>query len=909
MGHMKEGLCLKFLLRTSQQIVVFILLTHFCEGQSQPVMTMVGDDVVLPCQLEPPADVTPRILEWSKPDLKPRFVYVWHNGQELAVDQNKAYKGRTSLFIDKLKHGDISLKLSKVKISDEGKYRCYIPDLEKEYFVELLVAAVSLPGIGLVRTDRSSSRVVLQCESKGWNPQPEVFWQDGEGNLLSAGPTETVRGPDGLYTVSSRVTVENKHSNNFTCRVQQNNINQTRETYIIIPDDFFMAPSSCAACITTSVLFSVMFILAVAIFIWKWRYYKTEIKKENEEQLQTESKNIEYLELKLNKELQQKEEEKKNVEQLIDALVEQKKELVSQKEQITVQMEKTEELKKENNTKVNAVDEEISGKEGDKTENKATGYLKLKEIISETNWNLDERRQEQQVLILNTDKIMGRTDVEFKRMTDKKKQVENNMKEINKQLENIYRQREEIQKKLESEEKGNVPPMHQTTPHFESNTPMAAQADAGQSQPVMTMVGDDVVLPCQLEPPADAAPMILEWSKPDLDPRFVFVWHNNQELVVDQNKAYKGRTSLFIDKLKHGDVSLKLSKVKISDEGKYRCYFPKLNKECFVDLLVGAVSSPVISLVGNDQSSSGVVLQCESKGWNPKPEVFWQDDEGNLLSAEPTEAVRGPDGLYNVSSRVTVENKHSNNFTCRVQQNHIYQTRETYIIIPDDFFMAPSSCAACITTSVLFSVMFILTVAIFVWKWRHYKTEIKMHKKNKNEEQLQTESKNIEDLELKLNKELQQKEEEKKNVEQLIDALVEQKKELVSQKEQITVQMEKTEELYKENNTKVNAVDEEISGKEGDKTENKATGYLKLKEIISGTNWNLDERRQEQQLLIFNTDKIMGRTDVEFKRMTDKKKQVENNMKEINKQLENIFRQREEIQKKLESEEKGLVFG
>ncbi|XP_053199181.1 butyrophilin-like protein 1 [Scomber japonicus] len=349
---------------------------------------MVGDDVVLPCQLEPPADATTIILEWAKPDLNPRFVFVWHNGQELVVDQNKAYKGRTSLFIDKLKHGDISLKLSKVKISDEGTYRCYIPDLDKEYFVELLVVAVSSPGVSLVGTDRSSSgvTVVLQCESKGWYPQPDVFWLNSEGNLLSAGPTKTVRGPDGLYTVSSRVTVEKRQSNNFTCRVQQHNINQTRETHIIVPEDFFMAPSSCAACITTSVLFCVMFILAVAIFIWKWRHYKIEVKMHKKNKNEPEHHGlmegeVSDFEHKLNKQLQKKEEEKNDLEKLIDKLMKQKKELVNQKKQIIVQVEKTDEMDRENEEKVKAVDKEISEKEGDKTENKALGYLKLKEII------------------------------------------------------------------------------------------------------------------------------------------------------------------------------------------------------------------------------------------------------------------------------------------------------------------------------------------------------------------------------------------------------------------------------------------------------------------------------------------------------------------------------------------------
>ncbi len=103
----------------------------------------------------------------------------------------------------------------------------------------------------------------------------------------------------------------------------------------------------------------------------------------------------------------------------------------------------------------------------------------------------------------------------------------------------------------------------------------------------MVMVGDDIVLPCQLEPAMDAVYMTMEWGRPDLDPRFVYVWHDGQELLVDQNKAYKGRASLSISKLKHGDLSLKLSKAKISDNGTYRCFIPKLSKEYFLELLVG----------------------------------------------------------------------------------------------------------------------------------------------------------------------------------------------------------------------------------------------------------------------------------------------------------------------------------
>uniref|UniRef100_A0A3Q1IJR5 Ig-like domain-containing protein n=1 Tax=Anabas testudineus TaxID=64144 RepID=A0A3Q1IJR5_ANATE len=199
-------------------------------GSSQTVTALVGEDVILPCLLEPAADVVSKSLEWGRLDLEPRFVHVWHEGQNLLVNQNPAYRGRTSLSTEKLKHGDLSLSLSALKRSDNGQYRCYFPSQGKTSTVELLVGSVASPVIAEININ--STIVVLKCESKGWYPEPELLWLDAEGKILSAGPTETVRGPDDLYTVSSRVTVEKRHSNKITCRVQQRNINQIRETQI-----------------------------------------------------------------------------------------------------------------------------------------------------------------------------------------------------------------------------------------------------------------------------------------------------------------------------------------------------------------------------------------------------------------------------------------------------------------------------------------------------------------------------------------------------------------------------------------------------------------------------------------------------------------------------------------------------
>ena len=98
-------------------------------GPARPVVAAVGQDMVLPCHLEPATNASELTVEWTRPDLDPRFVFVWRDGVELESKKNPLYEGRTSVFTDELKSGNISLKLSRVRISDEGRYRCFIPDV------------------------------------------------------------------------------------------------------------------------------------------------------------------------------------------------------------------------------------------------------------------------------------------------------------------------------------------------------------------------------------------------------------------------------------------------------------------------------------------------------------------------------------------------------------------------------------------------------------------------------------------------------------------------------------------------------------------------------------------------------------------------------------------------------------
>uniref|UniRef100_A0A3B3XA49 Ig-like domain-containing protein n=1 Tax=Poecilia mexicana TaxID=48701 RepID=A0A3B3XA49_9TELE len=387
---------------------------------------MVGEDVVLPCFLKPPKDATKMTVEWGRPDLKPRFVFVNLDGEEYSADQNEAFRGRSSMIPENLKNGDVSLKLSDVRISDNGRYRsaAFIWKWRKTE-----ICSASSPGASLSGLDVSSSGVMLDCSAAGWYPEPEMFWLDGDGNIMSAGAAEKSTDPDGVYTVSSRVTVEKRNNNNFTCSDR-----------------------------------------ALHSFPGQ--------------SLQTERPRL-----------------------------------------------------------------------------------------------------------------------------------------------------------------------------------------------VAAMLGDDVVLPCHLGGSVNPDELVLEWGRLDLNPRFVFMWFEGSENENEQNTAYKGRTSLFTDRLKDGDVSLRLTGVKHSDNGRFRCYNPKEMKADSVDLLVGRkTQSSIFYFI--------LMLDCSAAGWYPEPEMFWLDGDGNIMSAGAAEKSTDPDGVYTVSSRVTVEKRNNNNFTCRVQQRDINQSRETHIHVP-----------------------------------------------------------------------------------------------------------------------------------------------------------------------------------------------------------------------------------
>ncbi|XP_042257898.1 butyrophilin subfamily 1 member A1-like [Thunnus maccoyii] len=128
-------------------------------------------------------------------------------------------------------------------------------------------------------------------------------------------------------------------------------------------------------------------------------------------------------------------------------------------------------------------------------------------------------------------------------------------------------------------------------------TPVEGQSEViGSTQPIIASPGDDVILPCHLDPEFNVKGLTVEWSKLKPDPSdrlsrvaYVHLYRHRQEDLDMKIPAYLNRTELFTDELERGNISLKIMNVTLADEGRYRCLVPKLKsrvKSAIVRLVV-----------------------------------------------------------------------------------------------------------------------------------------------------------------------------------------------------------------------------------------------------------------------------------------------------------------------------------
>nr|XP_033465099.1 butyrophilin subfamily 2 member A1-like [Epinephelus lanceolatus] len=117
----------------------------------------IGKTVILRCLYVPQMNVNDMTVEWVVNDTD-HHVHAQRGGKQKLDDQMKEYRGRTSLFDNKLPEGNCSLRLT-VQMSDSGRYRCSVIGEEiLSCFTYLSVhERVKIDSSGLINKPRDAS--------------------------------------------------------------------------------------------------------------------------------------------------------------------------------------------------------------------------------------------------------------------------------------------------------------------------------------------------------------------------------------------------------------------------------------------------------------------------------------------------------------------------------------------------------------------------------------------------------------------------------------------------------------------------------------------------------------------------------------------------------------------------------
>ncbi|KAK6291639.1 hypothetical protein J4Q44_G00374230 [Coregonus suidteri] len=137
-------------------------------GSAEPIVALVGDDVILPCTLRPTVSAVYQTVEWQRPDLKPKE------------------KTTIQLIVGESTH----------LLTTQSPLR----DRSHEIKGAASRPVITIEGI-------KGDEVVLRCEAEGCYPEPVMEWCDVHGRVLppADGPPETSRDREGCYTVTSHV--------------------------------------------------------------------------------------------------------------------------------------------------------------------------------------------------------------------------------------------------------------------------------------------------------------------------------------------------------------------------------------------------------------------------------------------------------------------------------------------------------------------------------------------------------------------------------------------------------------------------------------------------------------------------------------------------------------------------------
>ncbi|XP_044531203.1 butyrophilin subfamily 1 member A1-like [Gracilinanus agilis] len=256
----------------------------------------------------------------------------------------------------------------------------------------------------------------------------------------------------------------------------------------------------------------------------------------------------------------------------------------------------------------------------------------------------------------------------------------------------------------------------------------------GPNEPIVALLGSDIILPCRLSPSMSAEHMEVRWFRSQFS-EAVFVFQKGKEQTGEQLVEYTGRTEFISEFITEGRLAVKIYNVQMSDNGKYQCFFGRgdVFEQASLEVKVaGLGSAPHLRLEGHEDG--GIKLACTTDGWFPKPQVQWRNNKGGKFSSLSETQVQDKAGFFHVKALIVVQDSSIRNVSCSIYNMLLGQEKMSVIDIPESFFPKTSPWKKALT-GILPVVGILLGISIFfILKERKEVKKLHQEKKDQQEE-------------------------------------------------------------------------------------------------------------------------------------------------------------------------------
>ncbi|XP_068549948.1 HERV-H LTR-associating protein 2 [Anas acuta] len=194
-----------------QKIPSLLCLLSICATtwEKETVTGLFAKDVILPCPFPPGDD---EVIYWKKEE---NDVHSYYDRRDYLESQHLNYRNRTHVFHEQIPHGNASLKLINLTLTDEGLYLCYVgtQQTKTEVEVELHVQVASYYALEYQKKDTER---MLTCSAFLTYPAPNITWVMGNETIQETHREETRDGI--LYSLRSHQSIVTT-SDPYSCHI------------------------------------------------------------------------------------------------------------------------------------------------------------------------------------------------------------------------------------------------------------------------------------------------------------------------------------------------------------------------------------------------------------------------------------------------------------------------------------------------------------------------------------------------------------------------------------------------------------------------------------------------------------------------------------------------------------------